>query len=211
MKKNISQENFIKENYPKHGNKYCSEKLNISSSQVSRYAKNLKLKRFRHLDIQYENNMFKCMGKCAKILNRDNFTQTCFNTDIFVCKKCKSDMQIEREKRIKSTQEGKREWTIKKLLSCVKSRVKKENIPFDLDHGWINQNLPKICPIFKTEIILGNNLENRNNSPSIDKIVPNIGYIKSNCRIISYKANLLKSDGTAEEHEKIANYIKNNT
>jgi hypothetical protein len=46
-------------------------------------------------------------------------------------------------------------------------------------------------------------------SPSLDRIDPSIGYIKGNVWIVGYRANLIKNDGTAEEHEMIARAIRN--
>ena len=40
-------------------------------------------------------------------------------------------------------------------------------------------------------------------SPSLDRIVPELGYVKGNIRVISNRANHLKSDATLEEHRKI--------
>jgi hypothetical protein len=37
-----------------------------------------------------------------------------------------------------------------------------------------------------------------------------MGYIKGNVAVISNRANRIKNDGNADEHERIANYIKTN-
>lgn len=41
------------------------------------------------------------------------------------------------------------------------------------------------------------------NSFSLDRIIPGKGYVVGNVRIISWRANQLKSNGTVEEFEKI--------
>ncbi len=46
------------------------------------------------------------------------------------------------------------------------------------------------------------------NSPSIDRFDSNKGYTKDNIRIVSAKANALKSDGTLEEFLQIIKYIQ---
>jgi hypothetical protein len=46
------------------------------------------------------------------------------------------------------------------------------------------------------------------NSPSIDRFDNDLGYVHGNVRVISNRANRLKSDGTKEEHLKIAEYMK---
>jgi hypothetical protein len=46
------------------------------------------------------------------------------------------------------------------------------------------------------------------NSPSIDQIVPGGGYVPGNVRIISWKANRLKSNATIDDLEAILAYMK---
>lgn len=46
------------------------------------------------------------------------------------------------------------------------------------------------------------------NSPSFDQIIAGKGYVVGNVQIISWRANRIKNNGTAEEHQLIANYMK---
>lgn len=65
---------------------------------------------------------------------------------------------------------------------------------------------PTHCPILGLE--LDYFAESRQeNSPSFDQVVPGKGYIKGNVRIISWRANRIKNDGTPEEHRKVADYL----
>lgn len=63
--------------------------------------------------------------------------------------------------------------------------------------------LPEKCPIFGIDIIVGGRGRN-GNAPSIDRIDPTRGYIPGNVWIISDRANRVKNNGTAAEHELIA-------
>ena len=66
---------------------------------------------------------------------------------------------------------------------------------------------PTHCPILGME--LDYFLEYRaENSPSFDQIDSGKGYIPGNVQIISWRANRIKNDGNAEEHQKIADYLK---
>lgn len=45
------------------------------------------------------------------------------------------------------------------------------------------------------------------NSPSFDRTDPNKGYVRGNVVVISWRANRIKNNGTAEEHRRIAEYL----
>lgn len=86
----------------------------------------------------------------------------------------------------------------------AKRRAKEKNIPFTIH--WSDIEIPTHCPILGIKL---NEKEVKESCASIDRIIPSLGYTKENIRIISMRANRIKSDGTAEEHLKIAEYIKN--
>jgi len=94
-----------------------------------------------------------------------------------------------------------------RIYSRIKSRSKIRNIPFDLEIEDIV--VPDFCPVLgiKIKSVAGSGT-NFKNSPSVDRIDPNRGYTKDNIRIISNRANLLKSNATVEEMEKILADIK---
>lgn len=52
--------------------------------------------------------------------------------------------------------------------------------------------------------------ERQENSISFDRLDPAKGYIKGNVIVVSWRASRIKSDGTAEEHLKVAEYLKQN-
>lgn len=76
------------------------------------------------------------------------------------------------------------------------NRAKANNIPFNLDHTDII--VPEICPILEIPIFKGTK-KHTPNSPTLDRLIPELGYVKGNVRVISYKANIMKSDATIEE------------
>lgn len=66
---------------------------------------------------------------------------------------------------------------------------------------------PDVCPILG--LTLDYFAETRQeNSPSFDRIDNTIGYEAGNVQIISWRANRIKNDGTAEEHYKIADFLQ---
>lgn len=46
------------------------------------------------------------------------------------------------------------------------------------------------------------------NSPSLDRIVPALGYAPGNIHWISYRANAIKSNATPDELHKVADYME---
>ena len=87
-------------------------------------------------------------------------------------------------------------------VSPAKSNAKRRSIPFNITKNDVVS--PSVCPILRSP--LGYDL-GRGSLPSIDRLVPSLGYIPGNVYVISLRANRLKSDGTASEHLAIANWM----
>jgi len=90
------------------------------------------------------------------------------------------------------------------LWKGCQNRAKKNNIPFNLEYSDVI--IPKKCPILEIPIFKGNE-RHVANSPSLDRLVPELGYVKGNVRVISYKANTMKSDASIEEIKIFAKNI----
>ena len=111
------------------------------------------------------------------------------------------------EYRSKRLEAGKRYYRnnyIKKLISGAKLRSSKLGLPFDLTEEDII--IPEFCPVFGFKLEISNG-QPSDNSPSIDKIVPELGYVKTNIRIISNLANRMKSNATPEQLKTFAEWI----
>lgn len=59
-------------------------------------------------------------------------------------------------------------------------------------------SVPKCCPVLGFEMSFGG-MDERATSPSIDRIIPELGYVKGNIMVISQKANRMKNDATLDE------------
>lgn len=90
---------------------------------------------------------------------------------------------------------------IRKWLYGVKERARRSNIFYDLEHTDIV--VPDVCPVFKMPL----DTKSKDWAPSLDRLVPDKGYTKDNVRVISIKANRIKSNATAAELRAIADYI----
>lgn len=81
------------------------------------------------------------------------------------------------------------------MLMSARSRAKRKEIRFDLKEQDIV--IPTHCPVLG--IPLGVSKNTRDNSPSLDRVIPAFGYVRGNIRVISYRANRMKNDATLEE------------
>lgn len=79
----------------------------------------------------------------------------------------------------------------------ARERAKKKKVKFDLSVSDIP--LPsEFCPVLGIKLSRG--ITTRcDNSPSLDRIIPKLGYVKGNIRVISHRANYLKSNSTIHE------------
>jgi len=87
---------------------------------------------------------------------------------------------------------------IKYTLIDIKKRSKKNNILFSLEENHIIVNT--ICPLLEIPIKKYDGYKH-DNSPSIDRIYPQLGYVPNNILYISNKANSIKNNLTIEEIE----------
>lgn len=94
----------------------------------------------------------------------------------------------------------------KRLLSRAKGRAKKRNIPFNLTIEDII--IPDLCPVLDVKLDKSSDHTERDTSPSLDRIVPSLGYVKGNVRVISHRANMLKNNATVEEMELVLADLK---
>lgn len=93
------------------------------------------------------------------------------------------------------------------LWRQAKTRAEIKGVPFDITPDDIE--VPDICPVLGILMEFGLGKRGRAlKSPSVDRIIPSLGYIKGNVRVISYRANSLKSDATLEELKALVKYVE---
>lgn len=81
------------------------------------------------------------------------------------------------------------------IFSC-QTESKSKNIPFNIDVEDIV--IPEFCPILNVRL-KKNHKGWSSDVPTLDRIVPEIGYVKGNVKVISGKANVMKNNATIEE------------
>lgn len=91
------------------------------------------------------------------------------------------------------------------MLTTAKNRAKVKGVAFDLTEKDIS--VPVFCPILGIKLesgIAGSG--NNDAAPSLDRIIPELGYVRGNVVVVSNKANRMKSNGTAEELRLLADF-----
>ena len=78
----------------------------------------------------------------------------------------------------------------------AKSRAIRKNLPFEITVEDII--IPDVCPLLEIPLLRVKE-KNAASNPSLDRIIPCLGYIPSNIQVISYRANMLKRDCQLKE------------
>lgn len=95
------------------------------------------------------------------------------------------------------------------IFYSAKQRSKKSNIIFDIVQKDVNDIYPidGKCPILGITLVI-NVGKTKDNSPSLDRIIPDKGYIKENIVVISHKANRIKNNATLDELKKLVSFLE---
>lgn len=90
-----------------------------------------------------------------------------------------------------------------KIWEGAKKRAKENGVLFCLTVHDI-PDVPTVCPVLGIPIRANEKAGPLDSSPSLDRIRPTLGYVPGNVRIISNRANRIRSDATAAELSLIA-------
>jgi hypothetical protein len=104
-----------------------------------------------------------------------------------------------------------KEWRRSNLYAAMrlKFRTKKRASEYT-KHGWeleFNDIVwPAVCPVFGTPLDYFTSKVSED-SVSFDRIDGEKGYVKGNVAVMSWRANRIKNNGTALEHQQLADYM----
>ena len=126
------------------------------------------------------------------------------------CKKCQKKYN-QRPEVLKRRRVNKRKLHLadprQNMLWCAIRRAKKRGFPCNI--GIDDITIPDRCPVFGTVLAINSGHRGAaDNSPSLDKIVPERGYVQGNITVISWKANRLKSNATLKELRALVRYLE---
>jgi hypothetical protein len=97
------------------------------------------------------------------------------------------------------------EHRVEQLLANAYNRAIAKGVPFSLTKADVV--IPEVCPVLGIPLRTGKRGFS-DNSPTLDRVVPSLGYVPGNIAVISGRANMIKRDATADELERIAAWMR---
>lgn len=91
------------------------------------------------------------------------------------------------------------------MLSAAKSRARLYALPLNIQISDIV--IPKTCPILGIPLFMGTGKQS-DNSPSLDRLIPELGYVKGNIMVMSHLANVMKNSATWEQCVLLGEFAK---
>lgn len=113
----------------------------------------------------------------------------------------------ERDRILYRSKTSLKDW-IKRNLKSVRIRARKKNVPFDLTTDYLLSIWTNECPVLGVNLLFMCSKNNPNNQATLDRIKPELGYVKGNVVYISNLANRIKSNATSEQIKAVANWLK---
>jgi hypothetical protein len=86
----------------------------------------------------------------------------------------------------------------------AKRRAKLKGYPFNISLDDIV--IPKRCPALGCLMTPGTH-QRHEQSPTLDKIIPSLGYVKGNIQVICHRANWLKGNASLKELKLLVHYV----
>ena len=89
-----------------------------------------------------------------------------------------------------------------RTVENARRRAKARDLPFSLTEEYLESIWTGVCPVFQTRLNLPSHGEGHTvtvTRPSLDRIRPDMGYVKGNVIWISSTANLIKSNASSAD------------
>lgn len=93
----------------------------------------------------------------------------------------------------------------RRLLDGCRYRAKKKGLLCTITAADLV--VPEYCPALKIKLEFAK-VALKDNSPSVDRKVPALGYVRGNVRVISYKANRMKNNATITELKQLIEFLE---
>lgn len=93
----------------------------------------------------------------------------------------------------------------KAMLEAARHRARIYGLPCTISLSDIK--IPETCPIFGVPLQIGVGIQS-DYSPSLDRVIPELGYTPDNIYVISYRANRIKNNASLVELEAVVEYLR---
>jgi hypothetical protein len=91
------------------------------------------------------------------------------------------------------------------MLGNAKARAVRKGVPFDLTED--DFDIPDVCPVLGLVLEPGD----LDRTPTLDRMVPELGYVAGNSQVISALANRVKSNASANDILRVALWVARET
>jgi hypothetical protein len=91
------------------------------------------------------------------------------------------------------------------MVRSAKTRAANAKVPFSITADDIF--IPQLCPVLGTPLLVGQAVAS-DASPSLDRVLPMLGYVPGNVLVISNRANRIKNNATIQELRQVADFFE---
>lgn len=99
-----------------------------------------------------------------------------------------------------------KDWVCK-AFSNARARARKQGVPFNITKDHLRALWTGSCPALGCDLSPGGG-RITDDSPSLDRIMPDLGYVPGNLAILSNAANRMKSRSTPDELELVSRWLR---
>jgi len=136
-----------------------------------------------------------CRDCGVELREGDNWYDSDAETHHYICKECRK--AAARRRRVNNPTTA--------LLRAARRRAQSREVDFDLSPSDLR--VPNYCPILGIRLRTAKDTPKKH-SPSLDRIDPDLGYVRGNVQVISHRANTLKNNGTLEELQLVVQHLR---
>lgn len=116
------------------------------------------------------------------------------------------DVEASREMFRQASRRSKERYPLTYLLAGARRRAKENGWEFSITKEDLET--PDVCPVLGIPLSWSDLDVPKDYRPSLDRVDNTKGYVPGNVVVISWRANVLKRDATAEELGKIVSYME---
>src|SRR5271168_3921976 len=94
-----------------------------------------------------------------------------------------------------------------RLLAGARLRANRDGLPYSMKLDDLV--MPTHCPALGIPLVIRFGHKGPcASSPTLDRVIPSLGYVPGNVYVISHRANSIKSNATSDEIERVLNWVR---